>query len=347
MFEPGGPVATRFVNGRLLTLPGACGPSNCFGRVYNPQVDGCLNASFPGCAGSPSNLLAFNPGNGKPIISFSSVMAALSYNFLQTLTIISFATDKTGQCNVNNPLTCSLVTGFVAATGTQRPDVLVGGNGAYGRRDFLWLSGSEINLQYPKHNILGFGMDFAEDQTKTNWGVEFSWTNAETLQDNNSFSGFSTHGIEQLTISMDRPTFVNFLNPNRTFFFNTQWFFRYINNFHDNSAMWVNGPFSMLATFTINTGYFQDRLLPEVTFVHDVRTTSGAALISLTYRYSQAFSATLGTNVFYGSPQKMQLPIQQPVLQDNGGDFMNRVKYDGLTSLAERNELSLVLRYTF
>jgi Protein of unknown function (DUF1302) len=346
-FEFGGPVATRFVNGHLYTLPGACGPVSCYGRTYNPQVDGCLNASFPGCAGSPSNLLAFNPGGGKPIISFSSVMAALSYNFLQTLTIISFATDKTGTCNVNNPLTCSLVTGFVAATGTQRPDVTVGGNGAYGRRDFLWLSGSEINLQYPKHNILGFGMDFAEDQTKTNWGVEFSWTNAETLQDNNSFSGFSTHGIEQLTISMDRPTFVNFLNPNRTLFFNTQWFFRYINNFHDNSAMWVNGPFAMLATFTINTGYFQDRLLPEVTFVHDVRTTSGAALISLTYRYSQAFSATLGTNVFYGSPQKMQLPIQQPVLQDNGGDFMNRVKYDGLTSLAERNELSLVLRYTF
>jgi len=43
----------------------------------------------------------------------------------------------------------------------------------------------------------------------------------------------------------------------------------------------------------------------------------------------------------------MQLQIQQPVLQDNGGDFLTRVKYDGLTSIAERNELSFVLRYTF
>jgi len=347
MFEPGGPVATRFWNGHLLTLPGACGVVQCFGRTYSPQIDGCINASFAGCAGSPTNLLAFNPGGGKPIIAFTSVMDALSYNFLQTLTIVSFATDKTGTCKVTQPITCSLVNAFFTASGTQRPDAIVGGNGFWGRRDFLWLSGSEIDLQYPKHNILGFGMDFAEDTTKTNWGVEFSWNNAEALQDNNSFSGFSTHGIEQLTISMDRPTFVNFLNPNRTFLFNTQWFFRYINNFHDNSAMWVNGPFAMLGTFTIFTGYFQDRLLPVVTFVHDVRTTSGAALISLTYRYNESFSVTFGTNIFYGNPQKMQLQIQQPVLQDNGGDFLTRVKYDGLTSIAERNELSFVLRYTF
>jgi hypothetical protein len=140
---------------------------------------------------------------------------------------------------------------------------------------------------------------------------------------------------------------VNFLNPNRTFLFNTQWFFRYIDNFHDNSAMWVNGPFGMLGTFTIFTGYYQDRLIPVVTFVHDVRSTSGAALVSVTYRFSDVFSATVGTNIFYGNPQKMDLPLQQPVLQNYGPDYMQRVKYDGLTSIAERNEFSLTLRYTF
>ena len=190
-------------------------------------------------------------------------------------------------------------------------------------------------------------MDFAEDRTKTNWGVEFSWTNAQNYLDNDSYSGFSTHGVEQLTISVDRPTFINFLNPNRTFLFNTQWFFRYIDNFHDNSAMWVNGPFGMLGTFTIFTGYFQDRLLPVVTFVHDVRTTSGAALISMTYRYNESFSATFGVNVFYGSPQNLLIPLQQPVLQNYGPQYEQRVKYDGLTALSERNELSFAIRYTF
>ena len=72
--------------------------------------------------------------------------------------------------------------------------------------------------------------------------------------------------------------------------------------------MWVNGPFSMLATFTINTGYFQDRLLPEVTFVHDVRTTSGAALVSLTYRYSEVFSATDRRERFLREPPEDAAP---------------------------------------
>jgi hypothetical protein len=347
MFEPGGPVATRFWKGQLLTLPGACGLLQCFGRTYNPQVDGCINASFAGCAGSPTNLLAFNPGGGKRTLSFPSVMDALSYNFLQTLAIVSFATDKTGTCNVNQPLTCNLVKAIFAGAGANRPDLVAGGTGAWGRRDFLWESGAEIDLVYPKHNILGFGMDFAEDRSKTNWGVEFSWTNAQNYQDNNSYSGFSTHGVEQLTISVDRPTFINFLNPNRTFLFNTQWFFRYIDNFHDNSAMWVNGPFGMLGTFTIFTGYYQDRLLPVVTFVHDVRSTSGAALISLIYRFSDVFSATFGVNVFYGSPQNLLLPIQQPVLQNFGPQYEQRTKYDGLSAIAERNELSFGVRYTF
>jgi len=353
-FEPGGPVATRFFNGQVISLPGACGPTSCVGRLYDPRIDGCMNKNSSGggsppgyCASSPHDLLAFNPMNGGPLIRFSSEMAALSYNFLQVLTTLSAATDTTGKCQISQPVTCSLVNAIFAGSGIQRPDLVVGGNGVFGRRDFVWLSGTEIDLQYPKHNILGFGMDFAEDRTKTNWGVEFSWSSKEQLIDSNSFQGFSNHDVEQLTISMDRPTFVNFLNPNRTFLFNTQWFFRYINDFHDNSAMIVNGPFSALATFTIFTGYYQDRLLPVVTFVHDFRTTSGAALVSLTYRFSEVFSATVGLSAFYGTPQQMLIPIQQPQPLNNGGDFMQRVKYDGLTAIAERNELSFVLRYTF
>ena len=37
--------------------------------------------------------------------------------------------------------------------------------------------------------------------------------------------------LYRLTISVDRPTFVNFLNANRTFFINTQWFFQYTDQF--------------------------------------------------------------------------------------------------------------------
>jgi len=354
MFEPGGPVATRFVNGVLYTLPGACGPFSCFGRKYNPLVDGCVNnlmngAAPPGtCSRATTNLLApFNPGTGRAPIVFNSVMDALSYNFLQLLTVLSKVTDTKHTCNILLPQTCSLVGALFAVTGTQRPDFVVGGNGMFGRRDFLWAAGTEIDLQYPKRNILGFSTDFAQDSTKSNWGIEFSWFNAEQLPNGDRFSGFSTHNTLNLTVSVDRPTFINFLNSNRTFLFNTQWFMRYIVGYQGQNWMAVEGPFSLLGTFTVATGYFQDRLLPALTLVHDVGSTSGAAIMSLTYRYSEVFSLTFGLATFYGGPRLLNIPLQQPTLGNNGPGFDPRIRYDGLSALAESDQVSFQLRYTF
>ena len=81
--------------------------------------------------------------------------------------------------------------------------------------------------------------------------------------------GVKTAHTYNLTISGDRPTFINFLNQNRTFFFNTQWFFRY-RDYQGATDRW-----DLLGTFTILAGYFQDRLLPSLVFVHDFASTSG------------------------------------------------------------------------
>ena len=56
----------------------------------------------------------------------------------------------------------------------------------------------------------------------------------------------------------------------------------------------ANWPWNILGTFSVSTGYFQDRLLPSVTFVYDVQSVSGASLPQITYRYNEAFSITFG-----------------------------------------------------
>jgi len=109
----------------------------------------------------------------------------------------------------------------------------------------------------------------------------------------------------------------------------------------------VEGPFSLLGTFTVATGYFQDRLLPALTLVHDVGSTSGAAIMSLTYRYSEVFSLTFGLATFYGGPRLLNIPLQQPTLGNNGPGFDPRIRYDGLSALAESDQVSFQLRYTF
>ena len=80
-----------------------------------------------------------------------------------------------------------------------------------------------------------------------------------------------------MTLSIDRPTFINFLNANRTFFFNAQFFFQYRDGYK--KSFGGNGPWNLLGTFAILAGFFQDRLLPSVVFVYDVqsRIECGAA----------------------------------------------------------------------
>lgn len=339
-FEPGGPVATRFVNGRIITLPGARGPSD---PLYDPRVGGCVDRTHDGlappgfCAGSAQNLLA---------LGYRNELGVVSTNLLTTLALLGDAGATDPNCSQAEPLNCALVRAIFGAAGTQRPDRIAAGNGIYGRRDFFWHAGSELEIVYNKRNVLGFSADFAEDVSKTNWGVELTWVNGENYVNNKQFIGYTENPTYNLTVSVDRPTFINFLNANRTFLFNMQWFFRYIDRY-ERTSMPINGPFAALGTFTVLTAYFQDRLLVPLTFVHDISSNSGGVIGQVTYRYSEVFSISFGAATFYGNPEKQRVPLAPAILGNNGGSFNERTKFEGLSPLAERDEVSLTLRYSF
>ena len=350
-FEPGGPVATRYVDGQVITLPGA---RTIYDPAWNPAVDGCpapnaaINAAraargmgpipATACAGAgvTQNLLQFG---------LASELQAVSTSFLNI--IAAFGTRTDPGCDITNPITCTFVRGIFQAAGVQRPERIAGGNGQYGRRDFVWSSGGEASIKYRHRNVLGFSADFAEDVTKTNWGAELTWVARDAFDNTMATSGFSLSDAYNLTISVDRPTMINFVNPGRTVLFNMQWFFGYVPGYKGIGQFSTNGPFTQLGTFTAQTGYFQDRLLPSVTVVHDVGSNSGAILAQMTYRFTESFSTTVGVSDFYGTPQYGRLPLRQLGLQNNGGDFMERLRFQGLSPIAERDEIFAILRYTF
>jgi hypothetical protein len=311
------PVGTRFPRGSQVILPGARGPDD-------PGYD----------------LLE----DGTPPPGFSSEMAALSANFVRTLAVLGVAEGDTG-CDLTRLATCSAAQALAALTGSTRREVRAGGNQIYGRRDFTWHGGGEAAVVYPKRNVLGFSADFAEDRFLTSSAIEFTWINDAPFASNRADDLLQEADVLNLTVSVDRPTFIRFLNPDRTFFFNTQIFLRHIID-HD-SSFDVNGPLSALGTFTILTGYHQDRLLPAFTWVHDLRSTSGGVLGQITYRFSEAFSVTAGVLAFYGGPERNPLPFHPIALPDTQTDFDADTRYEGLSAIAERDELFLRLRYTF
>jgi hypothetical protein len=344
----GGPVATRPCGNTLCILPGARGPGD---PGYNPAIDGLpQNVGFNTTSGNPAGYFP----NGQPFTGqqFHSVMAALSWNLEMILVAtspnFSAATElsKTG-CGFIRPELCTAVGQFMTVTGAQRNTVNAGGNALFGRRDFVWASGGELNLQYQKRNVLGFSMDFAEDYTKSNWGIEFGWEQHLPFQNNNSFNNISRSDDLELSVSVDRPTFINFLNQNRTFFFNWQFFFSYLTSY--TSGMPFPGPFDVLGTYTISTGYFQDRLLPSVTFVWDIMSDSGAILPEVSYRFTENFSLAVGLAGFFGRPYSNQMPVNPfgTVTQQTGQNAYTTFTEPGLSLIRDRDEAYFRLRYTF
>jgi hypothetical protein len=308
------------------------------------------------------NVRLFHPFTCQP---FKSEMAALSFNFMALLVVFSGDADDDGfskpedfdefdpkraftpgRCSLVTPQFCSAVRDLLSATGVQRNDLKAGGNGRFGRRDFAWHGGSELALRYPKRNVPGFSVDFAEDHSKTNWSLEFTMFQDIPVADRDSNDGLTDVTTYNLTISVDRPTFVNFLNANRTLFFNWQFFISY--NPQHTPEFEETGPWNVLATFTTLTGYFQDRLEVALTFVYDMQSNSGAGLPALTYRFSENFSATFGMNFFFGRYQR-RTPYLMPTAIDNrvGRHAYQDFVEPGLSVVRDRDEVNFRLRYTF
>jgi len=123
---------------------------------------------------------------------------------------------RVGGCSLAAPNFCGNVQAYDSIVGARRSSIRAGGNGEFGRRDFVWHGGGDLALRYEKRNVLGASMDFAEDFTKSNWGVEFTWIEGLPYSDSNSLNATSKADSYNLTVSVDRPTFINFLNQNRT-----------------------------------------------------------------------------------------------------------------------------------
>jgi hypothetical protein len=353
----GGPVATRYNRAlsRVQVLPGARRVTNV---AYDAGVDGCIANNSAYCALSNNNTgahtldhpYALDATSGAPQ-AFASELAAASWNLMVLLATIDPEFDvltrtQPGICSWATPHLCAGVRAVSGIAGLTRNIAKASGNGKYGRRTLLWHGGGEVTLEYMKRNVLGLSVDFAEDETKSNWAFEFSWIPKQRVADSDSWTGTTDVQDFNLSVSMDRPTFIRFLNSNRTFFFNSQLFFQYRAGYK--KSMPSDGPFNFLFTFAVSTGYHQDRVLPTFVFVYDVNSQSGAAIPQVTYRVSSAFSVNFGVAFFWGAVKYTDMPLANLTLGNRGGSrpYENGT-YNGIGIVRERDEIFFRLRYTF
>ncbi|MEB2345037.1 MAG: hypothetical protein OZ948_09860 [Deltaproteobacteria bacterium] len=368
----GGPAGRVFYEGVSYVLPGARSPfateTDLDPSGWNANVDGCVSAMHAGCAGQGELL---HPYTGQ---YFASELATFSWNFEQLLVALSglgkpavacpdgqvdtsgcrqideFLTSeplRLDGCSFAKPQLCANVQALFAVAHTTRKTVRAGGNGRLGRMQFDWHDGGSGVLRYERRNVLGFAMDFAEDRSKSTWSLEATWIEGVPYEDNDQIDGTTDVDAYNLTVSVDRPTFIDFLNADRTFFINTQWFFQYLSGYRE--GMVSHGPFNVLATLRVETGYYRDRLTPGFTLVYDFNSASGAMIPDISYRFTENLSATVSVAWFWGRFDRI-VPPTHPVggTPFRGGKHaQNDYTEEGLSPVSDRDEVSLILRYTF
>jgi hypothetical protein len=250
-----------------------------------------------------------------------------------------------GRCSFRQPQYCSFVSGLAAQARNTHSSIKAGGNGKFGRRNLVWQSVGDLALRYEKRNILGFSTDFAEDTTKSSWGVEFTHVNDTLVADNGSIDGLREIDEYNLTVSVDRPTFINFLNANRTFFINSQIFMSYLRGYE--KTMLRDGPYTALILLNANTGYFQDRFLVSSALVYDIRSNSGAFLPSVQYRFTENFSLTMGAAVLSGHWERREMGINQFSAQSDVNLNDNVYVENGISPARDLDNFFLRVRYTY
>jgi hypothetical protein len=306
---------------------------------------------------------------------FQNELAAFSYNFLTFLAISScdvrskdldgkdhqaegaLAADpecflpsapyQPGRCSLATPQLCTNVKSFLAAVGVTRNTVRAAGNERFGRRTFIWHSGGEVVLRYDQHNVLGGAVDFAEDRTQTSWGLEFTWIEGVPYSDADVADGITDSDELNFAVSVDRPTFVRWLNADRAVLFNTQWFLSYLPDYSDGFV--VNGPVNVFFTFAVSTGYYQDRLIPELLTVYEFGSRSGGVLPSLQYRFTDSFAATIGMLYFFGRTELSEMAVQEisPVINRTGRNAYRQPVENGFSGIRKRDEVFVKFSWTF
>ena len=244
-----------------------------------------------------------------------------------------------------SPIFCGSLVGLMSATGRTYPFKEAGGNGAFGRRSFQWHGGSQLGIFYQKRNVFGLGLDFAEDRTKSSWGLEFSWAKDSVVSNVAEPLGYNFSDEYVLTVSVDRPTFINFLNPNRTFFINFQFFLNWLATY-DEDENFAARPHQLdgLVSLTFFTGYFQDRLNPRVTAIWFPMSGTYGMLTGVGYRWNERFSTSLGLNYFWG---------RRNMARGNYFQFLRTTPYDksevfrGTGAVQNRDVATMTFRYTW
>jgi hypothetical protein len=163
--------------------------------------------------------------------------------------------------------------------------------------------GGGAQIRYHKVNTLGLSADYFEPFTGVVIRVESSWTHNALVNDTDSLDWTSNNDIMQYVIGFDRPHFIKFLNPDRTFFSSFQVFETYYPGAHSSNGGKdgiVTGVNDFTFTAFTQTHYYRDQIIPLIFAAFGSEGTDATIGGNMEWLINDHWSAVLGFDAFVG-----------------------------------------------
>ena len=183
-----------------------------------------------------------------------------------------------------------------------------------------------FDIAFPRILLLGGSSDFYIDSIKSAFRVEFAWTNGEEFANTARPRLFSESDVIRYVVGWDRPTFIPFLNKNRSFLISAQVFGQHLLNYEKH-----DGPFgpvgipdwqeNWVGTLLFQGFYKNDTVQPRIIMAYDVRARAGAVAPQVDWLISDNWRMVVGANIKVGKGRQ--------AFDDN----RSAVPYNGITAL--------------
>ena len=168
--------------------------------------------------------------------------------------------------------------------------------------------GGSLAARYRKQNTLGLSVDWYEPTTGFVIRTETSWTANALLIDTTKPDLLADGNIYRYVIGIDRPTFIRWLNPNRSFFLSLQAFGTHIPDVHAGRYGNPNGANdNFIFTFFVQNQFMRDQLVYLLFGAFGTTGVDGTTGGNVEYLITNNWSVQLGATAFLGSRREHDL----------------------------------------
>lgn len=158
-----------------------------------------------------------------------------------------------------------------------------------------------FDVAYPRVNLIGGSLDLQWEAAKAAVRVEGALTQGEEFANTARPELYSRNKVWRSVIGIDRPTFIPFINPNRTTLISAQLFYQHIFNHEQRQGPlgtvgmpdWKD---NVIGTLLIKAFLASDRISPQLITAYDVRARALVTSPQIDWLVSNKLKLSFGGN---------------------------------------------------